>query len=187
VIRSAKTAVTSDPKQQKKTDPFWNPYLAGLGLGLTLLLSFVVMGRGLGASGGFTALVSAGVGLLAPEHAESNGLFSAYIHNDQASPLLDWLVFLIGGVLIGGFVSGRLAGRISRTVEKGPRVSLAKRLMLAFVGGTFMGFAAKLARGCTSGQALTGGALLSLGSWVFMLSVFAGGYAFAYFLRRQWT
>jgi uncharacterized membrane protein YedE/YeeE len=184
VRKTARIPFASQPKQ---TSPYWNPYLAGLGLGLTLLLSFVVMGRGLGASGGFTALVSAAVGLLAPEHADSNGLFSAYIHNDQASPLLDWLVFLVGGVLVGGFVSGRLAGRTHRTVEKGPRVTTAKRLMFAFVGGTFMGFAAKLARGCTSGQALTGGSLLSLGSWIFMLSVFAGGYAFAYFLRRQWT
>jgi uncharacterized membrane protein YedE/YeeE len=50
-----------------------------------------------------------------------------------------------------------------------------------------MGIGAKLARGCTSGQALTGGALLSVGSWAFMLSVFAGGYAVAYFFRRQWT
>ena len=181
---SAQTTVTS---QTKQTGLYWNPYLAGLGLGLTLLLSFVVMGRGLGASGGFTALVSAGVGLVDPEHADTNGLFSAYIHNDQGNPLMDWLVFLIAGVFVGGFVSSRLAGRTNRTVEKGPGVSTAKRVMFAFVGGSFMGFAAKLARGCTSGQALTGGSLLSLGSWVFMLSVFAGGYAFAYFLRRQWT
>ena len=34
--------------------------------------------------------------------------------------------------------------------------------------------------------ALLGGALLSLGSWVFMLSVFAGGFAAAFFLRRVW-
>ena len=31
--------------------PYWNPYLAGFGLGLVLLASFVIMGRGLGASG----------------------------------------------------------------------------------------------------------------------------------------
>lgn len=49
-----------------------------------------------------------------------------------------------------------------------------------------MGFGAKLARGCTSGQALSGGAILNLGSWAFMMMVFAGGYAAAYFLRRQW-
>jgi hypothetical protein len=43
-----------------------------------------------------------------------------------------------------------------------------------------------LTRGCTSGQALTGGALLSVGSWAFMFSVFGGGYALAYFVRRAW-
>ena len=48
------------------------------------------------------------------------------------------------------------------------------------------GFAAALARGCTSGQALSGGATLATGSWLFMLMVFAGGYAVAYFVRRQW-
>ena len=49
------------------------------------------------------------------------------------------------------------------------------------------GYGARLAQGCTSGQALTGGSLLNLGSWAFMLSVFAGGYALAYFLRKEWT
>jgi hypothetical protein len=49
-----------------------------------------------------------------------------------------------------------------------------------------MGIAAKMARGCTSGQALSGGALLSAGSWAFMLSVFAGGYAAVWFVRRAW-
>ena len=72
-------------------------------------------------------------------------------------------------------------------IEKGPRVSNKKRLILAFVGGSLMGYGAKLARGCTSGQGLTGGALLSVGGWAFMLAVFAGAYAFAYFVRRQWT
>jgi hypothetical protein len=49
-----------------------------------------------------------------------------------------------------------------------------------------MGVAARFARGCTSGQALSGGALLSVGSWAFMMMVFAGGYAMAYFVRKEW-
>ena len=53
-------------------------------------------------------------------------------------------------------------------------------------GGVISGVAAQIARGCTSGQALTGGALLNLGSWTFMLCVFAGGYAVSYFMRRAW-
>jgi uncharacterized membrane protein YedE/YeeE len=60
------------------------------------------------------------------------------------------------------------------------------RLTLAFAGGALAALGAKLAKGCTSGQALTGGSQLNAGSWIFMLAVFAGGYALAYFVRRQW-
>jgi uncharacterized protein len=62
----------------------------------------------------------------------------------------------------------------------------ARRLLLALLGGLLMGAAARVTRGCTSGQALSGGALLSAGSWAFMFSVFGGGYAAAWFVRRQW-
>jgi hypothetical protein len=78
------------------------------------------------------------------------------------------------------------AGRFKVTVEKGPRISTRGRLLYALAGGTLMGWAASLARGCTSGQALSGGATLAVGSWVFMMMLFAGGYAFAYVVRRQW-
>ena len=29
--------------------PYWNPYYAGIGLGLVLLAAFILMGKGLGA------------------------------------------------------------------------------------------------------------------------------------------
>ena len=61
------------------------------------------------------------------------------------------------------------------------------RWMMAFLGGALMGYGARLARGCTSEQALSGGAVLSVGSWAFMFAVFAGAYALAYFLRRFWN
>ena len=166
--------------------PYWNPYAAGIGLGLVLLASLVIMGRGLGASGAFSSLVATGVVTVAPEHAQANPYFSEYIGDGTKSPLMDWLVFEVIGVFAGGFLSGALAGRVRRTVEKGPRISIRGRLTYAFVGGTIMGIGAKFARGCTSGQALTGGALLNVGSWAFMMCVFAGAYAMAYFVRRQW-
>jgi len=71
-------------------------------------------------------------------------------------------------------------------VEKGPRVSRRARLLMAFFGGSLMAVGAAFAGGCTSGQALTGGALLNLGSWAFMLMVFAGAYAVATFVKWQW-
>lgn len=167
--------------------PYWNPYLAGIGLGLVLLLSYLIMGRGLGASGAFSTVVSVGVSAAAPEHSRSNPFYAEYLSDETRSPFKDWLVFEVLGVIVGGFVSGALAGRLRRTIEKGPRISVRSRLVFAFAGGTLMGIGAKLARGCTSGQALTGGAILNVGSWAFMLMVFAGAYAFAYFMRRQWT
>jgi uncharacterized membrane protein YedE/YeeE len=185
-ILNSNTVATAK-KIPKLAQPYWNPYLAGLGLGLVLLASFVIMGRGLGASGAFSSLVVTGMNVVAPDHTRTNEFYSEYIGDGSKSPLKDWLVFEVLGVFVGGFISGALSGRIKRTVEKGPRISVRGRLFFAFLGGTLMGIGAKLARGCTSGQALTGGALLNVGSWAFMLMVFGGAYAFAYFMRRQWT
>lgn len=175
---------TSDPYTPK---PYWNPYLSGIGLGLVLLAAFVIMGRGLGASGAFSSAVAFVVEKISPSHAQSNSFYAEYLGDGSTNPLKDWLVFEVIGVFIGGFISGKLAHRVARSVEKGPRISTRKRLLFAFIGGGLMAIGAKLARGCTSGQALTGGALLNFGSWAFMMSVFAGGYAMAYLVRRQWT
>ncbi|KAB2879550.1 hypothetical protein F9K33_08785 [bacterium] len=170
-----------------KPQPYWNPYLSGIGLGMVLLLSYVIMGRGLGASGAMTTTAAVAVNAVAPAYAQSNEFYSEYLGDGTRSPFKDWLVFEVIGVIVGGFLSGALAGRIKMSVEKGPRISVKSRLIFAFAGGMLMGIGAKLARGCTSGQALTGGAVLNVGSWVFMIMVFAGAYALAYFVRRQWT
>lgn len=149
-------------------DRFWNPYLAGIALGLVLLTSFLVMGRGLGASGAATRV-------------------GQFLTGEGAHVLDDWLVFEVFGVLLGGLVGAYSAGRLRLGVIKGAGIATAQRLAFAFAGGTLMGLAARAARGCTSGQALSGGAAMSVGAWIFMLSVFGGGYALAWFVRRQWS
>jgi hypothetical protein len=164
--------------------PYANPYLAGLGLGLVLLSAFVVMGRGLGASGAYNSLIAWLASIVAPGFADSNGFLSGYLGDGH--PLKAWLVFEVLGVFAGGFLSGLLANRVAGAIERGPRASVAMRLVLAFLGGAVMAFGAALARGCASGQALTGGALLNLGSWIFMTCFFGGAYGIAYFVRRQW-
>lgn len=174
------------PAARRTPAPYMNPYLAGIGLGLVLLASFVVMGRGLGASGAFTSACAVAIDAVAPAHAQGSSFWSEYLKSGVGHPLKEWLVFEVLGVLVGGFLSGLIAGRVRRTVEKGPRISTGGRFAFAFVGGILMGIGAKLARGCTSGQALTGGALLSAGGWAFMMMVFAGGYGAAWLVRRQW-
>jgi len=171
--------------KESKPKPYWSPYLAGLGLGLVLLLSYVILGEGLGASGAFARFEYTVLRAIVPKHVESNPYMFEYFANG-ANPLADSLVFIVIGVFVGGFVSGIAAGRFKKAVDKGLRISQGGRFAFAFIGGTLMGIGARIARGCTSGQALSGGATLALGSWAFMFAVFGGGYAAAYFIRRQW-
>lgn len=178
---TARTAVSVAAAQ-----PYMNPYLAGIGLGLVLLAAFVVMGRGLGASGAFSAGVAWVMNAVAPGWVARNEFLAPYIGDGSEHPLKAWLVFEVVGAFAGALLSGLLAGRVTRTIEKGPRVSNAARLALAFAGGMLMAWGAHLARGCTSGQALTGGALMNAGSWAFMMCVFGGAYAVAWFLRGEW-
>jgi hypothetical protein len=162
-----------------------NPYLIGALLGLVLLFCFYTMGRGLGSSASFARIATAGVDLVAPAHAAANKYYARYL-GDGRSPLMAWLVFLTLGAGLGGLFSAFISSRIKGEVIRGPRIGVGARLWLALFGGILSGFAARLARGCTSGQALTGAGEMAFGSWVFMFCIFAGAYATAYFLRREW-
>ena len=162
-----------------------NPYVIGVLLGLVLLFSFYTMGRGLGSSASFARIAAAGLHQVAPAHAETNPYLSRYLH--AARPvLMNWLVFLTLGAGLGGLFSAFIANRIRGEVAKGPSIGISARLWLALGGGVLSGFAARLARGCTSGQALTGASELAFGSWVFMFCIFAGAYAAAWFFRKEW-
>jgi uncharacterized membrane protein YedE/YeeE len=160
-----------------------NPYLAGFGLGLVLLASFLIMGRGLGATAAFGSVVTAIGTALAPAWTAANPALQG---NFAEPPWLNWTFYLVVGLFIGSLVSGLLAGRVRARIERGRQLSVPARLAFAVAGGVLSGIGAKLAKGCTSGQALTGGAQLNLGSWVFMLAVFAGAYLLAFVVRKEW-
>ncbi|MHC4960454.1 MAG: YeeE/YedE thiosulfate transporter family protein [Planctomycetota bacterium] len=162
------------------------PYLAGAALGVVLFLSFYVTGHGLGASGGLQRVGAVAVKAVAPEHADRTPQW-AEVAGGTRNPLDHWLVWSVVGVALGGLLSGLLARRVRPEVRKGPAISTATRLIAALAGGLLVGYAARLARGCTSGQALSGGAVLSVGSWLFMIMVFVGGYLAAWPFRRLWN
>jgi hypothetical protein len=164
--------------------PYANPYHCGVALGLVLLGAYALAGRGLGASGAFASGASLLISSVDPGRASANAYFANYLAD--GGPANDWLVFEIGGVIVGGIVSAALSGRIRIGVDGGPSVTPRTRLVAAAGGGAIMGIGAMLARGCTSGQALTGGALLSVGSWLFMASLFVAGFGAAQLLKRLW-
>jgi hypothetical protein len=146
-----------------------NPYICGIGLGIVMLISFLVAGRGLGVSGAFDRLVS------------------TVLENTSFRSLTgDWIVWEVIGLILGAALSGFLAGRMRLMVNKGPTIAIRTRVVLAAGGGILVGFGSRLAHGCTSGQALSGGALLSVGSWIFMLTLFGTAYALAGILRKVW-
>lgn len=163
--------------------PYSNPYLAGILLGLVLLASFLVLGAGLGASAGIARIGASLSMCVSTPHT----LATAYFGQWGTDPMKYYLVFMLAGTFIGALFSALLANRVRLCVERGSAVSARLRLTYALVGGVIVGFASRLAQGCTSGQALSGGALLLTGSIVFMLCVFASGYAVAWFVRRQWN
>jgi len=162
-----------------------NPYLAGVLLGVVLLMAMYISGRGLGASGGIKYCVVSLVGTLDRNHAENSVYYSKYFENGR-KPLKNWLTVEIFGILAGGFFSGALSKRIKFRIEKSPKISNRRRLIFAFLGGVFFVYGAQLARGCTSGAALSGMAVLSVAGFLTMIAIFGSAYLFAWFFRKNW-
>lgn len=166
--------------------PTWSPYAAGFGLGLTLLLSYWLLGAGLGASGGMARVAAWAQHLVMPAHVEATAYFGPWFAKGAPHVLRYYLVFMALGVFLGALLSAVGSRRVQPGVERGPRISVGARLGLALAGGVLVGFASRLARGCTSGQALSGAAMLFTGSVVFMVCLFVGAFAAGLFVRRQW-
>ncbi len=171
---------------QRVAKDYVNPYYAAILLGIVLFAAFFITGSGLGASGGLNRLLMVVEDAIAPEHVDRTA-YLLTMAGGEKNPLDSWIVFLTIGTVFGGAVAGWRNGRIKLETNKGPQISTRQRWLMAFIGGTLMGYGARFARGCTSGQALSGGAVLSVGSWAFMFAVFGGGYAMAYFVRKLWN
>jgi uncharacterized protein len=176
--------------ENKKTK-YLNPYIGGVLLGLVLLVANFISGRGLGASGAIKSTVITAVKTVAPAHTENAKFYKEYFKGDEEgggheNPMKSWLVFQMLGVLVGGFVSGAVAGRLKLKVEHSPRITSKRRLIFALIGGVFFGFGSQLGRGCTSGSALSGMAVLSVGGFITMAAIFGTAFALAYFFRKNW-
>jgi uncharacterized protein len=173
-------------QSEATTNPgYSNPYAMGMALGVVLYVSYLVTGHGLGASGGLARWVTVALKSVAPQQVDTHSFF-ARMGAGTNHPLSHWLIWEIFGVLIGGLIAGLLGKRVRFEVQRGWRLSAGLRLVLALSGGLLVGWGTQLSRGCTSGQALSGGAVMSVGSWAFMFAVFGGAYAVAYPLRKLW-
>lgn len=165
---------------------FMNPYLAGFFLGLILLATIYITGRGLGASGAVKSVYTAVVQTVFPGYTANAMYYKEYGTEHPGNPLKNWLVFEVIGVIIGAFISGLIANRLKFKLEHSPKSTARIRVAGALIGGLLFGFGAQLGRGCTSGAALSGMAVLSAGGLITMMAIFGGAYLFAYFFRKLW-
>ncbi|NMC42184.1 MAG: YeeE/YedE family protein [Bacteroidales bacterium] len=172
--------------KNNRSKKYLNPYLGGVLLGLVLLAANFVAGRGLGASGAVKSVVVTATTVIAPSASEKSGFVKEYRESHHGNPMKSWLVFQMAGVIVGGFLSGALSGRLKLKVEHSPKITSRRRLIFALAGGILFGFGSQLGRGCTSGAALSGMAVLSLGGFVTMMAIFGTGFALAYFFRKNW-
>lgn len=176
--------VTSTAPRSER--PWSNPYVAGVLLGLVLFLAYLVTSHGLGASGGIQRAIAWVIDSVSPKYVDSTPYLAEYA-GGNTNPLDSYIIPMIVGIPIGGFLSAWLHGRLHARTGKGPNISVRSRWAFALLGGVIMGFGARMARGCTSGLALSGGAALSVGAWAFMIAFFGGGYAAAHFVRKLWN
>lgn len=164
---------------------YWNPYFGGFMLGLLLIATFYITGRGVGATGATKSAVITTVEKFAPSYAEESKFYSKYYDEDK-NPMNNWLVFETIGILAGAFLSGALSGRVKFRVQHPKHITTNKRLVYASIGGLLFGFGSQFARGCTSGAAMSGSAVLSLGGFITMIGIFGTAYLAAYFFRKLW-
>lgn len=172
--------------KEKRGRKYINPYLGGVLLGFTMIISIFISGRELGISGAVRDSVVEAAKVVSPNAAKKSTYYSKFI-KDGHSPMDNWLDYEVLGVILGGFLSGILFRRVRKPfVEKGEGISSKRRLIYALIGGILFGFGTRLGRGCTSGAALSGASTFSFGGVLVMLILFGTAYAMAYFFRKLW-
>lgn len=153
--------------------PFWSPLVAGVALGLVLLLTFVLTGHGLGATGASTRM-TAWLGLaVAPVATQANSYLGPMV--EGGNPLASWISWQVIGVAIGALAAAFLGGRFRVQLDGARSVGAPRRLVAALGGGLLAGFGARVAAGCTSGLGLSGAATLAIAAFVFLGLFFATG------------
>lgn len=173
----------SNAKKILSQQQYLNPLLAGLLLGLVLLMTFVITGHGLGATG-FTTRLAAWIGMhVAPVVTNANDYLGGMV--EEGKPLNAWITWQVLGVAIGALLSAFLAKRIHFQLDGKKFLGGSMRPMTALFGGILAGFGARVAAGCTSGLGLSGAAVLSLAGFTFLGTFFAVGLLASRFLKEE--
>ncbi len=162
------------------TEVRWSPYIVGAGIGILSWISMLIAKKPLACSTSF-----ARVGGLIEKSFNSGAGDKAYYKKIKVG--WGWQEMLVTGVVIGSLISALISGDFEfqwipglwgASFTGGAFV----RVLVALLGGIFIGFGARWAGGCTSGHGISGTMQLAVSSWVASVFFFVGGIIAAHFI-----
>ena len=152
-----------------------SPYLSGVGIGVLSWVAFGIAHDPLGVTTAYSRVASLfALPVLGRQGVADNPYW-------KSMPFaLDYSVVFLVGLMLGSFSSALFSHTLHLEVmhsnwRKRFGDSILKRFIAAFVGGAVLMYGARLAGGCTSGHAISGGLQLALSSWIFLLVIFGAG------------
>lgn len=155
----------------------WSPYISGIIIGLLQIPVFFINGS-IGASGATGNLACA--------------FMSIFHDHDPCFPALKswWQLGFVIGIIIGAYLSKHLSQYNRPSISEVwqtlmPNYTVTKRIIYSFIGGYIFMLGARLADGCTSGNGISGIALLSVGSLVVIIAMFVTGIIITKFLYKK--
>ena len=155
-------------------EPRWSPYLAGAGIGILLWCAFLFSGKPIGCGTAFSRTAGMIESVFRADRVKENEYYKI------VPPVIEWQWMLVLGIIIGSCISSVLGGTFQVTLV--PDLFMTTfgdnpllRILVALIGGIFMGLGARWAWGCTSGHGISGLAQLSLASVVAVAGFFGAG------------
>ena len=157
----------------------WSPYICGIVIGLLQIPVFFI-GGSIGTSGATANVVCSLTNILGGDAVST--CFTV--------PKSWWQLGFIIGIVLGAYVSKMLSRNYRKPISSVwrdilPNYSVKKRLLYAFIGGFLVLFGARLADGCTSGNGISGIALMSVGSFIVIFFMFIAGILMASLLYKK--
>jgi uncharacterized membrane protein YedE/YeeE len=156
------------------TEVRWSPYAVGIGIGILSWFTFLISRKPLACSTSFARTSGMIEKLFAGKKVELKPYYQ------KIGLAVDWQWMLVVGVIIGSLIAALLSGDF-RWQWVPPLWAAAfgdnplLRVIVALVGGGFIGFGARWAGGCTSGHGISGTLQLAVSSWISAISFFIGG------------
>jgi len=156
------------------TEVSWSPYVVGIGIGILSWFTFLISKKPIGCSTAFARTSGMIEKIFRGKKVENK------LYYQEFRPIVDWEWMLVLGVVFGSLVSSLISGDFGfqwvPSLWAGTfGLTPFMRVIVAIIGGIFLGFGARWAGGCTSGHGISGTLQLVISSWVSAICFFIGG------------